>query len=61
MQRYGDSGLYTIIWLFSFLVCCDRHADLRQKRGLGSFFVGKGGAWGDLSTMLEMTFRLFHF
>ena len=36
MQRYGDSGLNTNIRLFSSFVCCDRHADLRQKKGLGS-------------------------
>ena len=41
MQRYGDLGLYTNIRLFSSFVCCDRHADLRQKRGLDSFFVGR--------------------
>lgn len=41
MQRYGDLGLYANIWLFSSLVCCDREADLRQRGGLSSFFVGK--------------------
>ncbi len=41
MQRYGDLGLYTNNGLFSSLVCCDREADLRQRGGLSSFFVGK--------------------
>ena len=67
MQRYGDLGVNTNIGAFSSFVCCDRHADLRQKRGLDSFFDGKGGAWRDRSTTLEMTVgmemtcSLFHF
>ena len=34
MQRYGDSGVNTNNWVNSFLVCCDRKPDLRQKGGI---------------------------
>lgn len=42
MQRYGDLGLNTNIRLFSSFVCCDRHADLRQKKGIGLLFCREG-------------------
>ena len=41
MQRYGDFGLNTNIWVFSWFVCCDREADLRQKGGKAFDFVLK--------------------
>ena len=41
MQRYGDFGLNTNIWVFSSFVCCDRVGDLRQRSGRGFDFVGK--------------------
>jgi hypothetical protein len=35
MQRYGDLKLNTNNWVNSFLVCCDRKPDLRQKGEMG--------------------------
>ena len=52
MQRYGDLGLYTNIRLFSSLVCCDRHAGLRQRGRMSIFFVGKEGNSDDFSVKI---------
>ena len=41
MQRYGFLGLKTNIWVFSWLICCDRVSDLRQRGGRVVYFVGK--------------------
>jgi hypothetical protein len=43
MQRYGDLGLKTNIWMISSLVCCDREADSRQKAGMNFIIVAKDG------------------